>query len=1705
MLAGEPVPAIGGNGVQLQAQVEALGWRIDDLLMTAADRAGNLGRLAISAKGNQQVSATALPADFVLRAWEQWRDPQTPMNRKKDGLALVTQWTNAEFISAWSEVKNACSGGDVLLSISRIRSNNRQSRIFDSVRKPRNRTFERSDQETVELIRHLHVLPVDFQLDHSESESQAIAQCRQLLVSGTLEEARALWRSLIWVATDVRIRRGTITLDELWSYLCRQFRMRHRPDFGRDWETLSNLTADYKSRIEGELPSGRKVLRRERTALENAISSSRVTVVFGESGAGKSALVKDLLDERFADRTHVWLGPEELKTALSAARRHTLPLQHDLGRVLKASIDSRNILVLDSTERIEAAELGAIRQLMQSLFSTSAEVEDWRVVVITQTQNWVEGATTMFGNARAALVEVELLKALDVKSALKATPSLSWLVNHDDTIAALTNLRALAWIIEAGPTIGSNADGLTSHTAVADRMWDYWTAGAADVQALMMRLAQREASFERSFALTDLDPSHSSTFSRRPSQLPLRLNARTNRIEFEHDLAADWARFQFLKQVAHDPGRWLALAENPLWTSALRMLGQFLLRQPVGSATAWDDAFAAAEAADLPLANDILLDAICLDPEAQRLLSERTEFLFEDNERRFTRLLIRFHHIATVPAAGRAEMTSALGLYIEAQYRSVIYGRWPPVLQFLISQKDRIVGLISTPMARLAQTWLNGTPQQTSGGAPFPFRRDVAKIALGMARAIQVMKGHGVMFLANEPVLYTAPFAGAADLPNEVAAWALELAGRREIASDVMQRVNEVRRRQAAEHRQRLQSDPEYKARHERLLGTSTGIHAQKLPPWPLGAKRKVDHSFRTACLNSNCLVPLMQARPEVAAEVLLALIIEDEPRHDYRSRVEIDLGIEYSTDAYPTAFWKSPFFQFLQVAPQLALTSLIALVNFSTQRWVEQVPKGNNDSAPRLELQFEGGVTKRYGGRAQVFRWVQNSSHSHGALFCALDALERWLILQLELGADITKHIRQLLRDSWSTAILSLLVNVAKFRPSLLTEALAPLLSQPYLFYWDIGRVRGVDSNFVGWAWVQQGETILEIAKAWTLASHRKRTLVDVTVDLLKTDAKFAERLQALLANWIPPEDAATALEFKAIFAALDRDNYMSKTDPESGAASLVLAYPQELVQQVSQWREKNAKPLQYLMLPSQCERQLQSQTTITEDSAAQLYDLLQSCEADTDVELDVKRTFKVALAATLIVAGNTWLSTKPRATDLVKSIVRETIVHSGITAEDIRKRRIRSASDELKFAAYAAMHLWVNHEETAQQWEGLVLRLLTSGDDRAAGTIFALAHVYRDRLGSAFWRLQLAGVLWSGLVLLSPQYFDDQLAERVWPVWLARLRRFPLRWSGASAADLKLDRIADGCERLEFVRRLRAYDAGDKHWRGKPERQRGIALDTGYLGVVFNWILNGPGTGVWIEDSQLVCKLWAYEVGRAKARAKDEGEYDLPSQMLGYDLLAKLASMSLEAPNGAARAVWEPVLSQGPDAHYALQQFVRSLFLQLSNKQHFDRFETIWREMVEYGLAAKWHKGRYWFYGERTLCDLLGFGNEVTLGHLPSGAALRMRDVYARWAKNHLARDEDCVARFAHFLVTEFGAPLRLDGLRWIAATLKQGANSWYRERSGNALVELVNVSLAQSARELTNQSDARQALVEIAAGLAARNVPAALALQERIKLLR
>jgi hypothetical protein len=59
----------------------------------------------------------------------------------------------------------------------------------------------------------------------------------------------------------------------------------------------------------------------------------------------------------------------------------------------------------------------------------------------------------------------------DVRAALRSLSTLAWLALHDDAVAVLSNLRALAWVTRAESAFGAqNVSGINSLTGIADRL-----------------------------------------------------------------------------------------------------------------------------------------------------------------------------------------------------------------------------------------------------------------------------------------------------------------------------------------------------------------------------------------------------------------------------------------------------------------------------------------------------------------------------------------------------------------------------------------------------------------------------------------------------------------------------------------------------------------------------------------------------------------------------------------------------------------------------------------------------------------------------------------------------------------------------------------------------------------------------------------------------------------------------------------------------------------------------------------------------------------------------------------------------------------------------------------------------------------------------------------------------------------------------------
>jgi hypothetical protein len=1719
-LHGQELPGVKGSVTRLQMQVEALGWHLDDILFTTDADAADQRHLAISAKSNVQVSAAGLPADFVERAWKQSNpNGAGPMRRDADGLMLATRQRHPAFQATWSDIKLWAEDADPALALARIQSTATHRRVFDSIKNPAKAAgFTVTDADVLVLIKRLAVMPFDFDVAGGEYETLAIAECRRLLASGSLEEGRALWQHLVNRVKSVRLAPSTLDISVLWQELRSTFALKDHPNFAAAWDRLRAITADYRSGIQTALPSG-YVLARETSAntLAKAIAADAVCIAYGDSGSGKSALVKRVLDTQFPDAAQVWLGPEQLEIASGEATRLAFGLPAPLSDVLLASAKSQTILVIDSAERLTPATAQRAKELAATL-AARASFTGCRVLIVGQTEAWTTGQLQkLAGSASVNNVEISLLDVDDVTEVLRATTGLQWLAMQDDAVSALTNLKALGWVIE-GAALFQAQGGMQqlSLTAIADRLWDYWTGAKPSLQRLLMTLGEREASFEHSFALTSFTPAEATELNALPGVCPLRRN-NTNRFRFGHDLAADWARFQRLKELSDDVNAWAAFAGNPLWNNALRMLGQFLLRQPSGPRAQWDVAFDEAGKLNdtMPLAADILLDALFLDPNAQAFLDQRADMLFANGAKRLIRLLRRFDHVASVPVVLAALPTGGpdISLVIEAQYRHPIYGRWPAIGTFLTKHRARVVALTSAAVAAVCDRWLTTTPLDLGDGVATPLRKEFAEIALGSARELQLgQETRSTIFMdITEKSTYAAALAGAPDLPDEVAQWALEMVQRRDLRADLVARAKGFRKKEAEEHRKKLESDPEYKKRHTRKQSIGVAFQSRrKLPPWPLGPRKRVDQRFRATVLGAG-LHPLMRVRPAAASEILLAAIIDDGPEEEYGSSTRLDdnVGIAYDHEGYPTAYWKSPFYAFLQINPGTALSTLHLLVNFATERWAHEVRNGGRAPTPTV-MKFDDGTTRDYFGGYRVFSWSQKNTTRNGQLHSALAALEKWLCNQIDAGVDIAPYLDDLIKNTTSVSVLGVLVNAGKYKPDLFKGPLKCLLCLHRLYLWDDGRVDSAASSFDATTWVRSGEFIFQMARDWVTAPYRQRKLRQIAADIVAQDADVGEAVLAATEQWQAPQDAKAALEFRILKAELDHRNFNRTMDSVSGAEKTEFEYPSDVTRDIQAFQQDVALAQQVLHLPDACRTVFQRVGLINSSSAAMLAQMMATIDGGSEVDLDddFKSTAKVAAASTLLVKAPDWLADNAEVEQRARAIVDAALAEIGMKSEDVHSRYVRGSAT-LEFAAYFVADRWV--ATPSPETDQAVMKIMTSGDGRAVQVLLAFAYGSREKLGPSWWRLLFIALLWAGLSILAPRHGDGDEIETRWRRWLRWLRARRLSATPATIEQINPLGVAERVEKFER-RRWRQRYARDGWGRElTPDRRLSGGLDTHFLENAFAWLFaEGYGLADAAEQTALVTAFWTYEAWCRTGSIDDDDKDYQPMGQFGYAVVSAIARLIVSAPSSAAASLSGPVFAIGPRGHYAIGAFLLDWFSLLSDATDGAAFAARWRPMIETMLNDKdWASGRQWHYGQQLERQVLGFGSDSFIARVPDHSKMidGLRSLYKVWAETRLRSGEDNIAGLCGFLSSEAGRVLRIDGLEWLAAAIrvKPDARAWYREGTSSAFIAFLDVAVSEHSDELIKNASARQALVELVAHGVSRQLPTALALQERVRRLR
>jgi hypothetical protein len=490
--------------------------------------------------------------------------------------------------------------------------------------------------------------------------------------------------------------------------------------------------------------------------------------------------------------------------------------------------------------------------------------------------------------------------------------------------------------------------------------------------------------------------------------------------------------------------------------------------------------------------------------------------------------------------------------------------------------------------------------------------------------------------------VYEAALAAAPDLPDQVAQLCLELVQRRDLDPAIVARLEQAHERQRVQRRQYLEANPE---RQRATPSLSAWPRGELRPPWPDGPRDGVQNAFQEACLDTGAFPALVRARPGAALEVLLAVCIEPPKDEDFGRSSMPETGLDHWHGGDPPLYCRGPFLEFLKEAPDQGLSFALRLVNFASRRFCE-----GHGLTVRI-----GNDTRLWYGNSNVFRWHHDWPVSFGSMIhCVLMAVERWLYEKIDCGDDTDPWINRILRESESLAFAGLLYDVGKYRPSLFTGVLRPLLNNWLFLDWDRqnSTLRRSGGSDVMGLWAYQPRAMIELGRAWYRMRHRQDMLVYIGGGIVETlVADEAERsfLAQLRSGWVAELSGQEMPEtLRLLSERLNPDNYTFEVRDRRRVA-VSFDWSDEVKQKNQEDLQRIATDQTITNFPFQMRQLLDSDERLSQDELPGFWGFIQGLEdlssrlANDGDQLHHIEDLLCGAIAALVVKHHDWLAADP------------------------------------------------------------------------------------------------------------------------------------------------------------------------------------------------------------------------------------------------------------------------------------------------------------------------------------------------------------------------------------------------------------------------------------------------------------------------------
>lgn len=1677
LLSGLPwAGADGATVLSIECQTRQDGWFFDDAVVDV-EKNGRKRACGCSIKSFALFTMSGAPRELAVALWQQWRAPApSPFRPDQDSLILFVAQHEPDVREAWVGLTESARAIPPEVYGNRFATGAEPSPIrrdaFQSLRQGTPDRLEATPEETARLLRSLHLCEHDFHHNAAESATRAVTLCQQALSDGGRAHAAELWRAVIDCVAPIRRKGGKITLSVLLAELAHRFPLKHHPSYAADWAGLENEGRNrieaLPGRIGGAVSLGREELARN---IAEQVENQRVTTLVGDSGNGKSVLARDWV--RRSPGVALWLRASDLGAAggIQAAFR----LQHDGATLLNHSGQSGR-LVFDGFDKCfdDAAFDEAARLLVA--VTTGPAQNRWRTLITCCPEDWERIRRKLLQRGfvlSGRNVPVGRLTQAELREVATGLPLLTGLINRPHLVALLRWPKALDIVATYGRTIDSSEQWASE----SDFARWFWRSAICqeDSTSPRDRAARKLAvylgdSMLAAASLEQFSTAEAEIFAGLARDGHVEIARDRNMVRFSHDLLGDWAR---LRELQIQPGNVAEFLQkrlySPLWHRAVRYYALDLLEQHADAAP-WRQLFEqfALNSTTDALAQNLLLEAPVFASDPYAVLNRLWPLLEADKGALLQRFLRQFLQVATQPddhfLRHIEKEDPDLRLEIAARYRIPWPPYWYDVIRFLGQHGDQAIALAREEIADLCLLWL---PLQRAIPG---WMKTVATLAISAARRFyrsplrEQHQDHNDT--SPEEKICQALLLATPIFPEAVKELVLKLSGRVAPAAD--------------------------EVLPKREFGRSRFFEEPREPkPWPEGPQVECSPAFREAFMNGQYAMALCGSLPEVAAEALLGVLLDlplSGPPYDHGMGLD-EHGFDRAWKLRKSSFWTNgPFVAFLNSSPDIALATIIRLVNFATERATE-LPE---DVRERIVVPMNvAGQAREWRGTQWSLLWHKGHVFGARAVCCALLSLEYWLYQLQDAKKPLDAYLAAILEQSRSIALAGVLINVGKRDPDLFLGPLQPMVEAVDLHWMERHLRARSEDTYMACNFDPFGAE-RELVQKWVGMPHRQELMGDLVLRLFLSKPPWRAMLGEIAPRWQTRLDAGTPEKpapdlLASTLAQFNLKNWEARQ--RNGRVEIAYTPPAGLPGPTEEERAQMERTQLLLFLPLECRRVLHGEIACNETKIAEWWALLVRIKEltipDDQGGLRCHEDALLGIAGVAVVHHRSWLAADPGR----ESEARRLLIGTGQN----QPKRFWFTEDDIcdyrwdNFAAWGLATLWC--ENPADPLLRQAVGALVMWDRYlVVERVMLIAGANRAKLGVHFERLLAHAVRYAPLRYRvqadrhrQEKSFDHRkvLTRHLDEFVRNKTKLLPAKWVDLVEPAPKQKRRARGIDIMQLVITLSwAKDLAAAREQG--ERTQWLELHRQALSCALLRIQHYARTVEQEEDD-------SRDSFRDRWPFKDEER-----------LLKRVGRMVARLPIGdTPRSLWEPLYAVGTPAEHWIERFNGTWFIEAAGGEQIQPdFAKQWAEFLAYGMnSPAWREsGRRYGSPTELTEDLLGMrllGASFWRAEL-APALETVRAHHETWARQHVGNSYHA-RRYLYFLGYAAARNLRLVGLKILHQLVPLNERGFWRDDEiAEAFGRFLRILLTDNLAEIAGDPAAREAFLAFALKLSALQHP-------------